>query len=204
VISKRDRLLATDQGGQTTGDAAGAGDPTRADPAAADPALAHRAAADHAELAAQERVKLAADAWSALLQVHAALVPKLDHLLIQATGLPLGWYDVLLELAAAPGRRLLMGELAERVVLSRTRVSRIVDELLAAGLVRRQSNPDDGRSAFAVLTADGLARYRAAAPIYLAAIENQFGAGLTDDELAAIGRALRKVITWPITPGRAR
>lgn len=194
MISKRDRFLATDQSGPTTGDAAGADDPTPANPAAA----------DRAELAARERVKLAANAWSALLQVHAALVPKLDRLLNQATGLPLAWYDVLLELAAAPGRRLLMGELAERVVLSRTRVSRIVDELLAAGLVRRQSNPDDGRSAFAVLTANGLARYCAAAPIYLAAIENEFGAGLTDDELAAVGRALRKVITWPITPRRAR
>src|SRR5262249_37572966 len=79
---------------------------------------------------ARERTKLATDAWAGLLQVHAALVPKLDRLLTQTTGLPLSWYDVLLELAAAPGGQLLMGELAERVVLSRTRVSRIVDELV--------------------------------------------------------------------------
>jgi DNA-binding MarR family transcriptional regulator len=154
--------------------------------------------------AARERTKLATDAWAALLQVHAALVPELDRLLTQATGLPLSWYDVLLELAAAPGRRLLMGELAERVVLSRTRVSRIVDELVADGLVRKEVNPDDGRSAFAVLTADGLARYRAAAPVYLAGIENEFAAGLSDAELATVARALRKVITWPIAPRRTR
>jgi DNA-binding MarR family transcriptional regulator len=151
-----------------------------------------------------ERTKLATDAWAALLQVHAVLVPKLDRLLTQATGLPLSWYDVLLELAAAPGRRLLMGELAERVVLSRTRVSRIVDELVTDGLVYKEVNPDDGRSAFAVLTADGLARYRAAAPAYLAGIENEFAAGLTEAELATVARALRKVITWPITPRRIR
>jgi DNA-binding MarR family transcriptional regulator len=149
-----------------------------------------------------DRTKLATDAWAALLQIHAALVPKLDRLLTQATGLPLSWYDVLLELAAAPGRQLLMGELAERVVLSRTRVSRIVDELVAGGLVCKEVNPDDGRSAFAVLTADGLARYRAAAPVYLAGIENEFAAGLTDAELAAVSRALRKVFTWPITARR--
>lgn len=152
----------------------------------------------------RERVKLATDAWAALLQVHAALVPKLDRLLTQTTGLPLSWYDVLLELAAAPGRRLPMGELAERVVLSRTRVSRIVDELVTAGLVGKEVNPDDGRSAFAVLTADGLARYRVAAPVYLAGIENEFAAGLTEAELATVARALRKVITWPITPRRTR
>jgi DNA-binding MarR family transcriptional regulator len=150
----------------------------------------------------RERTKLATDAWAALLQVHAALVPKLDRLLTQTTALPLSWYDVLLELAAAPGRKLLMGDLAERVVLSRTRVSRIVDELVTAGLVCKEVNPDDGRSAFAVLTADGLARYRAAAPVYLAGIENEFAAGLTDAELATVARALRKVMTWPITPRR--
>ena len=140
-----------------------------------------------------ERRRLAVSAWAALLQVHAALVPALDHQLSQIARLPLSWYDVLLELAAAPGRRLLMGELGERVVLSRTRVSRIVDELTAAGLVRKEPNPQDGRSSFAVLTPDGLARYRAAAPVYIAGIEREFAACLTDDELALIGTALSKV-----------
>ncbi|HEU5267914.1 MAG TPA: helix-turn-helix domain-containing protein, partial [Jatrophihabitans sp.] len=76
-------------------------------------------------------------AWAALLQVHAALVPVLDRELQSATGLSLAWYDVLLELNAAPGRRLPMTELGEKVVLSRTRVSRVVDELSRAGLVER-------------------------------------------------------------------
>jgi DNA-binding MarR family transcriptional regulator len=142
----------------------------------------------------EERTRLAAGAWAALLQVHAALVPRLDRALQRAVGLPLSWYDVLLELAAAPGRRLTMSVLAQRVVLSRTRVSRIVDELVAAGLVSREGNPDDGRSAFAAITADGLARYRAAAPHYLASIEREFGAGLTDAELEAVATALRKVL----------
>jgi DNA-binding MarR family transcriptional regulator len=154
-----------------------------------------------------ERTGLAVGGWAALLQVHAALVPRLDRALQQAAGLPLSWYDVLLELAAAPDRRLTMSELAQRVVLSRTRVSRIVDELVAAGLVLREDNPDDGRSAFAVLTADGLARYRAAAPHYIASIEREFADGLTDGELASVGTALRKVLAAqpvPLSPGEAR
>jgi len=148
----------------------------------------------------EERSRLAVGAWAALLQVHAALVPRLDRALQQAVGLPLSWYDVLLELAAAPGRRLTMSELAQRVVLSRTRVSRIVDELVTAGLVGREGNPEDGRSAFAVMTAAGLARYRAAAPHYLASIEREFAAGLTDGELAAVGAALRKVVAEQPVP----
>jgi DNA-binding MarR family transcriptional regulator len=148
----------------------------------------------------EERSRLAGTAWAALLQVHAALVPRLDRALQQAAGLPLSWYDVLLELAAVPGGRLTMGELAQRVVLSRTRVSRIVDELVAAGLVRREGNPDDGRSAFAVLTADGLARYRAAAPHYLASIETEFASGLTDGELGAVAATLRTVLAQQPVP----
>jgi DNA-binding MarR family transcriptional regulator len=136
---------------------------------------------------------LAADAWGALLQVHAELVPILDRQLRARTALPLAWYDVLLELSAAPDRQLTMTELSERVVLSRTRISRVVDELTDAGLVRRQPNPADARSAFAVLTSDGLERFREAAPIYLSGIEQQFAAALSDDDLRAVGSALARV-----------
>ena len=145
-----------------------------------------------------QRRGLAVAAWAALLQVHAALVPSLDQLLIRTTGLPLRWYDVLLELAAAPERRLLMGELGQRVVLSRTRVSRIVDELAGAGLARKESNPSDGRSSYATLSNEGLAAYRAAAPVYHAGIEQEFAGSLTDAELTAVATALSKVLNRPL------
>ena len=131
-------------------------------------------------------------AWSAVLRVHAAVVPRLERELV-AAGLPLSWYDVLLELNAAPERRLRMTELGGRVVLSRERVSRVVDELERAGLARRERNPDDGRSLLAVITDDGRARLRAAAPTYLAGIQRHFGAHLTDDEARAVGAALGRV-----------
>jgi DNA-binding MarR family transcriptional regulator len=82
-------------------------------------------------------------AWAALLRGHAALVPVLDKELQSACGLPLTWYDVLLELNAAPGRRLSMGELGEAAVVSRSRVSRVVDQLVAEGLVTREAHPGD-------------------------------------------------------------
>lgn len=146
----------------------------------------------------EDRTRLASSAWAALLAAYATLVPRLDRALQQATGLPLSWYDVLHELAAEPGERLTMSELAERVVLSRTRVSRIVTELEAAGLVRREGNPDDGRSAFAALTAQGKARHHAAAPRYLEGIEQHFADGLTNAELGSVARALRKAAQQPI------
>lgn len=150
-------------------------------------------------MASRARRQLAADAWGALLQTHAALVPELDRSLRSHSGLPLAWYDVLLELSAADDGRLRMSELAERAVLSRTRISRVVDELVRAGLVAKQPNPVDARSSYAVITTEGRQRFEGSAPHYLAQIEQRFAAGLTDDELLAIARALRRVQTHSIT-----
>jgi DNA-binding MarR family transcriptional regulator len=139
------------------------------------------------------RKKLAGDAWGALLQVHAALVPELDRELRRRTGLPLAWYDVLLELRGAPDRRLTMSELGDRVVLSRSRVSRVVDELVAEGLVAREANPADARSAYAVLSRAGETRFREAAPVYVSGIERGFATGLSEAELRTITAALQRV-----------
>jgi DNA-binding MarR family transcriptional regulator len=126
--------------------------------------------------------------------VHAALVPQLDRELQAACGLPLTWYDVLLELNSAPGRRLSMGELGAVAVVSRSRVSRVVDQLAAAGLVAREANPDDRRSAYATITEAGRARLRAAAPVYLGGIERHFTARMSAAEARGVATALEKVL----------
>lgn len=118
----------------------------------------------------------------------------LDRELQAAGRLPLAWYDVLLELNSAPGRRLRMSDLGEKVTLSRTRVSRLVDELGTAGLVAREANPDDRRSAYAVITAQGRTALRGAAPIYLGGIREHFADILSEQELRTITRALDRVI----------
>ncbi|MFD6453823.1 MarR family winged helix-turn-helix transcriptional regulator [Nocardia sp. NPDC060220] len=131
-------------------------------------------------------------AWAALLQVHAALVPELDAELRKAAGLPLTWYDVLLELDSAGPMR--MSDLGEKVVLSRTRVSRLVAELESNGLLRREHNPDDGRSAIVAITELGRQRFREAAPHYLDGIERRLGAHADPGELEALAATLCKVL----------
>jgi DNA-binding MarR family transcriptional regulator len=135
-----------------------------------------------------------AQTWGALLKVHATLVPRFDRELQETHGLPLTWYDVLLELNAAPARRLTMGQLGSVAAVSRTRVSRVVDELVRAGLVAREPNPDDGRSAFAAVTPAGRAALRKAAPTYLAAVHREFADHLTARESEVLAAALRKVL----------
>ena len=146
------------------------------------------------------REQLGVLVWSLFLRTHAAVVPRIEQDLLRRRQLPLAWYDVLLELNAAAGRRLRMQELGNRVVLSRSRASRVVDELAAAGLARRDPDPSDRRGSFAVLTDSGRQALRAAAPVYLAGIGEHFTAVLTDEELpvlqAALGRVLAENDDW--------
>ena len=125
---------------------------------------------------------------------HSRLVPAVEADLRTAGQVPLSWYDVLLELNAAPERRLRMSELGQRVVLSRTRVSRIVDELAAAGLAERQPDQADGRSSFAVLTTAGRDALRRAWPVYREAIRQHLAAGLTVPQCRELAALLDQVI----------
>ena len=109
--------------------------------------------------------------------------------------MPIGQYDVLLELNAAPGRRLRMQQLSDRVVLSRSRVSRVVDEMERAGLVRREPDPDDRRAAFAVITEDGRAALREGGA-RVPARDRATSSSRTSrsDERRVLERSLRKVL----------
>jgi DNA-binding MarR family transcriptional regulator len=133
-------------------------------------------------------------AFAALLQVQAAVVRRLEERLDEHRLVPIAQYDVLLELNAAPGRRLRMQQLSDRVVLSRSRVSRVVDEMERAGLLRREPDPDDRRAAFAVITDEGRAALRKAAPVYLEGIEDEFLSHLNANERRSLERSLRKVL----------
>ncbi|GAA4677415.1 MarR family transcriptional regulator [Pseudonocardia yuanmonensis] len=133
-------------------------------------------------------------AWAALLRTHAAVLRELERDMERSQGMPLTWYDVLLELGSAPDRRLRMQELGERAVVSRSRVSRIVDELVRAGLVVREQDPADRRGSWAVLTPAGRERLRAAAPGYLDGIGRHFADHLTPEERDAITAGLQRVL----------
>ena len=67
-----------------------------------------------------------------------------------------------------------MSELAESVLLSRSGLTRLVDRLEREGLIERATCPSDARGAFAVLTADGRAALRRAAPTHLAGVRDRF------------------------------
>jgi len=132
-------------------------------------------------------------AWRSFLTAHARLTRLLDEELRVEHGLSLAEYDALLQLAESPGQRLRMNRLADRVMLSRSGVTRLIDRLEADGLVERDACASDARGAEAVLTDDGLARLRAAARTHLRGIEAYFVGALAAEDLAVIERSLGRI-----------
>jgi DNA-binding MarR family transcriptional regulator len=131
-------------------------------------------------------------AWAALLRAHAALMRQLGTDLEKQTGLGLGDFDVLGQLAQAGGE-LRMTELAARVFSSRSGLTRRVARLVDEGLVRRATADDDARGVVVVLTDAGVARLMEAAPVHLRGVFDLFVARLSDQELAVLESALDKV-----------
>lgn len=139
--------------------------------------------------AAPNREQLAA--WRAFLRAHAAITRELETELVAEQQLSLAAYDVLVQLAEAPARRLRMTELADAVLLSRSGVTRLVDRLERSGLVRRSPVAGDGRGVAAELTPAGLVRLRTASSTHLAGVSRHFVARLDPADLAAVERISR-------------
>lgn len=133
-------------------------------------------------------------AWERFLRAHAAVVPLLSQELEKAQRVPLNFYDVLLQLSQAPGASLRVGELNERLVLSQSGLSRLIDRMQTAGLVDREADLQDRRGVVVRLTAAGLAALRRAAPVHLAGIEAHFARHLSDEEARLVAGVFQRVL----------
>jgi DNA-binding MarR family transcriptional regulator len=131
-------------------------------------------------------------AWQALLEAHATLMRRLDSDLQVATGLDLGHFDVLAQLAQAGGA-LRMTELAARAFTSRSGLTRRVAQLVDKGLLRRTAHETDGRAVVVALTDAGVKRLTESVPVHLGGVSDLFVTKLDDQELAVLERALGKV-----------
>ena len=130
--------------------------------------------------------------WRSFLRAHATVTRQLERDL-SGTGVPLGWYDVLLQLAEAPERRLRMADLADRVLLSRSGLTRLVDRLQAEGFVRREPSRDDARGTYTVLTRAGFEALRQVVPVHLGGVRQHWLAKFSDDELRLLSDLLGRL-----------
>ena len=132
-------------------------------------------------------------AWRHFLTAHATVVSEIDARLRDAGQIPLNWSDVLIELYEAPTQRLRMSEVADRVLLTRSGLTRLVDKLEQEGYLRRELDPKDRRSFYAVITPQGIAAMRGAWPIYRESINTLFAAHLGEEEAAMLVRIFAKI-----------
>lgn len=141
-----------------------------------------------------ERESTHLTAWRLFITAHARLIEQIDGELAAAECIPLQWYDVLIELVEAPEHRLRMSELAARVVLSRSTITRLADRLEAEGLLERQRSPTDRRGAYAVLTERGRAAVRKAWPVYAQGIAQHFARHMSEEEAGTIAAVFMRTL----------
>ena len=118
----------------------------------------------------------------------------LDAELQAAHGVPLSSYEVLITLRTAPGKRLRMAELADRVILSRSAMTRLVDRLESEGLLERDKCSSDARGFFAVLTPKGEELLAAARPTHLDDVRRSFLDHFDPEELTMLARWWDRIV----------
>lgn len=135
-------------------------------------------------------------AWRSFLVAHARVARRLEADLLSKSRMPLAEFDVLMQLSFAEGKRLRMNELADRVLLSRAGITRLIDRLVADGLVARSKCASDARGAYAVLTDPGRVRVDEARPGHFEAVRRYFLEAFSQSELATLGTLLER--SFPI------
>lgn len=125
--------------------------------------------------------------WRAFLTAMRLLTDQLDRELQHDANIPHTYYEILVALSEAPGRRLRMNQLAEVCQSSRSRLSHAVNRLEEAGWVRREACPTDKRGALAVMTDDGFAAIAAAAPGHVEGVRRHVFDVLTPEQIRHLG-----------------
>lgn len=128
-----------------------------------------------------------------LVEAETALIRVLDADLRRETGMPLGTYEVLVRLGRSPGRRLRQVELSRQLSLTTGGITRIVDRLEAAGLVRRAASSTDRRGTYAELTAAGVESVERATEAHLRSLQRHLVDPLGTDRLDALVEATRRL-----------
>jgi DNA-binding MarR family transcriptional regulator len=132
--------------------------------------------------------------WRSLVELLLRLPRVLDEHFDREAKVSMTDYSVLVALSEAPAGELRMGELAESTALSRSRTSRVVDDLIRRSLVTRRRGEQDGRSALAALTPEGQAALAAAYPGHLARVRSLVLDHITKSEMRTMTQALSRIL----------
>jgi DNA-binding MarR family transcriptional regulator len=132
-------------------------------------------------------------AFVCFLRAHAAVTRELDRELVTEHGLTINDYEVLLHISRAPDRRMRRVDLAKRVVLSPSGITRLLDGLQRSGLVCKELCASDARVVYAKLTDDGAVRLAAASATHLESIRRLFCQLFATEELEQLASLLARL-----------
>lgn len=136
----------------------------------------------------------AIDALRAIGRVRWAVMDVVGKQVEEQENIPFDWFEVLIEVIEAPDERIKMTDLARLTLRSKSGATRLVDRLEEAGLVRRETSPEDRRAVYVTLTDNGRALFeRVRAPVVEILID-RFAAHLSPKEARFISLALAKVL----------
>jgi DNA-binding MarR family transcriptional regulator len=133
-------------------------------------------------------------AWLELHQVSGLLNGELSRRLEKDAGMSKAEHDVLWYLANVPDRRLTMSDLADRLLLSRSGTTRLVDRLEQRGWIRRETPPANRRSTYAVLTPEGTKAVRRSIRVVWSVRPDLFDERLSETDVADLRRVLGKLL----------
>lgn len=136
-------------------------------------------------------------AWQAFLDAQATVLRRLEADLVAADGMTLAEFDVLIQLRLAHDHQLRMTDLSERVRLSPSGMTRLVDRLAKTGLVKRGRCASDRRGTWAILTAAGRQRIDRVTPIHLRGVRDYFARRMSPTQMSQLASALEGVAHHP-------
>lgn len=131
-------------------------------------------------------------AWMLLVRTHTRVWEMLEAQMRREYGLTMARYDVLAHLNMAGGR-LGLGDLASAIALSASGLSKLLDRMADAGLIRREPDPSDGRAAFATITPRGRGLVRRARDGHHGLLRQTFADALDDRDIADLARIMHKL-----------
>ena len=131
--------------------------------------------------------------WEGLDRVHSSMTAALEQDMVPEAGMPLAWYEVLLNLSRSPGGMMRYQDLARVAGITNSGASRRLEQMTRAGFIERRSCPTDRRGVFAHITTKGEASFKNAHKVFVNSLERNLGTSLKPGDAELISAALSRL-----------
>lgn len=137
----------------------------------------------------------AGDALFLFLRAHRVLFDQVDREFRGKQGLSLALWEVLVILSMAPEMRLRMVDITRHMLVSKSNVTHLIDQLVRVGMVRREASASDRRLVYAIMTDVGIEAVSQGGDVFNETARTHFAEHMTATEVQKLASGLSKVIS---------